>query len=251
MSLYTNIMSDSEPPSVASTGSGSGSLTVEVDDAAVPPILEIRNHAEDPDAEQKSLEKKQEGNTFLSSGKYLDAIRLYSEALEYTPTNAIVLSNRAQAFIKVENYGLAISDADAAILSDPSYAKGYYRRGSANFALNKNKAARKDFRSVCKLKPKDRDARSKLAACEKVVKQEAFAAAIMSEHSEPLSATYDPNIITIDSGYDGPHPLPEGLSTDMEAEQAVFAPGKLPMEFVMVGHHGEHIIVNTHHPVLL
>lgn len=198
-----------------------------------PPIAEVFDRSKDPGAEEKALELKQEGNVFLSAGKYLDAIRLYSEALEYTPTNAIILSNRAQAFIKVENYGLAISDADAAILSDKSYAKGYYRRASAKFALNKFKLARKDFRQVCKIKPKDRDARSKLLECEKAIKEEAFAAAIMGPHSEPLSATYDPNSIVIDNSYDGPHPAEGGLTNDMEAEEALFAPGKLPLTFVM------------------
>lgn len=196
-------------------------------------FVDSSDRASDPEAELKSAELKSQANDFLTAGKYLEAIRLYSEALEYTPTNAIVLSNRAQAFLKVENYGLAIVDADAAIRADPSYAKGFYRRASASFALNKFKSARKDFRQVCKLKPKDRDARAKLAECDKAVKEEMFALAIMSDHSEPLSSTYDPNTITIDVGYEGPHPLPDGMTNDMEAEEAAFAPGKLPMEFVM------------------
>jgi serine/threonine-protein phosphatase 5 len=100
--------------------------------------------------------------------------------------------------------------------------------------LNKFKAARKDFRQVCKLKPKDRDARAKLSECEKAIKEELFAMAIMSDHSDPLSSTYDPNTITIDAGYEGPHPLPDGVSNDMEVEEDIFSPGKLPMEFVMV-----------------
>ena len=37
------------------------------------------------------------------------------------PDNAIILSNRAQAYIKLENYGLAIQDAARAISADPSY----------------------------------------------------------------------------------------------------------------------------------
>jgi len=212
--------SDGSAPSTTSTEGSNHSETLD--------------HSSDSRGDQKSAELKQQANDFLSAGKYLQAIRLYSEALEHTPTNAIILSNRAQAFLKVENYGLAIVDANAAILADPSYAKGFYRRASANFALNKFKSARKDFRQVCKLKPKDRDARAKLAECDKAVKEELFAAAIMSDASEPLSSTYDPNTITIDVGYEGPHPLAEGPTNDMEAEEAVFAPGKLPMEFVMV-----------------
>lgn len=41
--------------------------------------------------------------------------------------------------IKLESYGVAISDANEAIKLDPKYVKSYYRRGSANFALGKYK----------------------------------------------------------------------------------------------------------------
>ena len=162
------------------------------------------------------------------------AIGFYSEALEHSPTNAIILSNRAQAYIKVENYGLAMSDATAALESDPSYAKAYYRRGSAQFALGHYKDARKDFRKVCTMKPKDKDARKKFNACEKVIKAEAFSKAIMSEKTAPLSETYDPNKIKLEGSYDGPHPIAEGPTEDMEAEAAMFEPGNLSREFVVV-----------------
>ena len=70
-------------------------------------------------------------------------MKYYSDALDYRPTDPIILSNRAFAYIKLENYGLALLDSDNAIDSDVSYAKGYYRRASANFALHHFKLARK------------------------------------------------------------------------------------------------------------
>lgn len=230
--------SSSAAPSAASTQPNSEpseqSYYHHIDDED-PPMDEVMDKSLADDAEEQSLKLKEEGNTMLLAGKFLEAIRLYSEALEYTPTNAVVLSNRAQAYIKVENYGLAIEDASVAIESDPDYAKAYYRRASAEFALNKFKAARKDFRQVCKLKPKDRDARLKFQECEKAVKEEAFLKAITSEKSAPLSDTFDPNTIPLDSaGYDGPHPSVDGLLDDMETEAAMFEPGALPLDFVMV-----------------
>ena len=127
-------------------------------------------------------------------------------------------------------------DATAAIEADPTYAKAYYRRGTCHFALDKNKVARKDFRKVCQLKPKDKDARAKFAACDKLVKQALFSAAIVSQETAPLSDTLDPESILI-SGYDGPHPNggSEALG-DKEAEQEdlLFSPGNVPMSFVMV-----------------
>lgn len=187
------------------------------------------------DAEEKAAGFKDLGNQELAKGHYLQAIELYSEGLQYRPTNAILLANRALAFIKVENYGLALLDSDLAIESEPSYAKGYYRRASANFALHHFKLARKDFRAVCKLTPKSKDARAKLAEVEKEIREEAFSKAIEADQTAPLSSTYDPSTIEVlESSYDGPHPSQDGsLLVDMDAEAALFQPGCLPRDFVM------------------
>jgi serine/threonine-protein phosphatase 5 len=181
---------------------------------------------------EKAVALKNDGNEQLKQGHFLEAIKFYSMALEFRPQNAIILSNRALAYIKIENYGLALQDADKAIKSDKAYAKGYYRRASAYFALNHYKLARKDFRQVVKLIPKDRDARKKLAECEKTIKEEAFAKAIEAEQTAPLSYTYDPGRLDVPSTYEGPHPG-DSVLTDMDAEAALFEPKKLPREFVL------------------
>jgi serine/threonine-protein phosphatase 5 len=218
-----------------------------IEDSSTPSMMDSStestdesNHEEtidrsgEPDAEEKANEFKDRGNQEQELGHYLQAIQLYTEGLMYRPNHAILLSNRAMAYIKIENYGLALLDADTAIESDPSYAKAYYRRASANFALHHFKLARKDFRTVCKLTPKSKDARLKLAQVEKEIKEEAFAKAIEADQTSPLSLTYDPNTIEIVASYDGPHPASDGsLLTDMESESALFQPGSLPRDFVM------------------
>lgn len=222
---------DETTPSAASTANSSAVSAPPSDD---PPFETIVDRSQEPDAEEKATALKDQGNKELLAGHFLQAIKFYSDGLEYQPNNAIILSNRAQAYIKVENYGLALQDADHAIESDPSYAKAYYRRASANYALNHFKLARKDFRQVCKLKPKDRDARSKLNECEKAIREEAFAKAIEAEQTAPLSSTYDPSIIEVTTSYEGPHPSPDGnLLKDPELEASLFEPGKLPREFVL------------------
>ena len=237
-------MSDSDGiPSPAATvdssteGTDATSPTPESSSGDAPPVPVVGIPTDEKEAEEEALKLKNDGNKELTAGHFLEAIRLYSEALQLTPTNAIVLSNRAQAYLKVENYGLAQADATAAIEADPTYAKAYYRRASAHYALNKFKLARKDFKQVCKLKPKDRDARAKLAECEKEVRQAAFASAIVSEQTAPMSTTYNVNNITLDTNtYAGPHPGPDGFSSDMEYEASLFEPGKLPRAFCMVSH---------------
>lgn len=84
---------------------------------------------------------KDEGNALLLDHLYTEAVKKYSEAIEVIGDEtaddetkkllAILLSNRAQAYIKTEAYGLAVRDASSAIKADPKYPKGYYRRATA------------------------------------------------------------------------------------------------------------------------
>mmetsp|Transcript_64556 Transcript_64556/g.179121 ORF Transcript_64556/g.179121 Transcript_64556/m.179121 type:complete len:412 (-) Transcript_64556:286-1521(-) len=85
---------------------------------------------------------------------------------------------------------------------DSNYIKAYYRRASGNFALGKYKLALKDFKTVCKMVPKDKQARAKYKECDKAVKEAMFAAAIVSEETAPFSM--DPTRINVDPNYDGP-----------------------------------------------
>jgi serine/threonine-protein phosphatase 5 len=227
--MSSDASSSNSLPSVTETEEDSLASAEESERPMEEPIEDLSS---DPDAETKAVALKEQGNIELVAGHYLQAIARYSEGLQYAPTNAILLSNRAFAYIKVENYGLALVDADHAIASDPTYAKAFYRRASANYALNHCKLARKDFRAVVKLKPKDKDARAKLAACEKAIREAAFAAAIEAEQTAPLSSTFDTDAIEISDTYDGPHPSGD-LMSDMDLEASLFEPGKLPLEFVM------------------
>jgi serine/threonine-protein phosphatase 5 len=198
----------------------------------IPPDHLIVDRSQEPDAAALAIQHKDQGNLFLQQGRFVQAIDAYSSGLEYAPTHAVLLSNRALAYIKLENYGLALQDADHAIAADPTYAKAYYRRASANFALHHFKLARKDFRTVVKLKPKDKDGKVKLAAVEKAIREEAFAKAIEAEQTAPLSVTFDVNAIDVPSTYTGPHPTG---SYQPDQEAALFeSPGQqLPKEFVL------------------
>ena len=58
---------------------------------------------------------KDKGNSYLAVHKYALAAESYCAAIDMYPLSAIFFANRAQAFIKLESYGLAISDANSAI----------------------------------------------------------------------------------------------------------------------------------------
>jgi len=119
-------------------------------------------------AEARAEALKAEGNSLLGSAKYSQAAEKYTQAIELRPT-AILYANRAQALIKIESYGAAILDADAALALDPTYMKSYFRRGSAYFALSKFKLAKKDFKIVVDAN-KDPEAVKRYTECVKRIK---------------------------------------------------------------------------------
>jgi len=162
--------------------------------------------AEDAGDVERAEAVKAEGNDFFKAGKYADAVEKYNEAIELNPEVPAVYCNRAFCHIKMENHGLAIADATAALELDKSFFKGYYRRGSAYMALAKYKDALKDFKSLRQLKPNDRDALEKFKACEKEVKREQFERAIHSDDAEQRSVVdnLDVSSIVIEDSYTGP-----------------------------------------------
>lgn len=68
---------------------------------------------------------------------------------------AILYSNRAQAQLKLENYGLAIKDCSISIDHDNKFVKSLYRRAVANYAIRELPIALKDCKEAKLLAPND------------------------------------------------------------------------------------------------
>jgi serine/threonine-protein phosphatase 5 len=81
--------------------------------------------------------------------------------------------------------------------------QAYWRRAIANTAILAPEVALKDFKAVARKEPNNRDAKIKLAECEKLCKKLAFARAI--EVADPPSAFegLDLDSIEVDAAYDG------------------------------------------------
>ncbi|KAF8539253.1 Metallo-dependent phosphatase-like protein [Trichophaea hybrida] len=151
----------------------------------------------------EAVELKNKGNAAIAKKDWREAVRYYDKAIELDPTQAVFYSNRAHSHIKLESYGFAISDATKAIELDPSYIKAYYRRAISHLAITKQKEALKDFRTVCKMAPNDKDAKLKLQECEKIVRRMDFLKAI--ELGDPPSAAegLDLNTMAVEPDYTG------------------------------------------------
>ena len=81
--------------------------------------------------------------------------------------------------------------------------QAYWRRAIANTAILNSRDALKDFKAVVRKAPHDRDAKLKLAECEKLVRRIEFEKAI--EVSEPPSAFEGLDIegMAVEDAYDG------------------------------------------------
>uniref|UniRef100_A0A673NAQ2 Serine/threonine-protein phosphatase n=1 Tax=Sinocyclocheilus rhinocerous TaxID=307959 RepID=A0A673NAQ2_9TELE len=141
----------------------------------------------------------------ISDKDYENAIKYYTEALELNPSNAVYYSNRSLAYLRTECYGYALGDATRALELDKNYIKGYYRRATSNMALGKFKAALKDYETVVRVRPNDKDAKMKYQECNKIVKQKAFERAIASDElKRSVVDSLDIENMTIEDDYAGP-----------------------------------------------
>jgi serine/threonine-protein phosphatase 5 len=153
-------------------------------------------------------EHKTKGNEAFKISKYDLASEEYSAAINCGITSpkhlAVYYANRAFCNIKMENYGFAISDGDAAIKSDPTYPKGYYRRGSAYFALAKHENALSNFKRVTELAPTDADAQDKYKLVRNIIREKRFADSISVESALEQVNINSFNEMIVPSTYTGP-----------------------------------------------
>ncbi|XP_078097891.1 serine/threonine-protein phosphatase 5 [Mustelus asterias] len=148
---------------------------------------------------------KAKANQYFKDKDYDNAIKYYTLAIELNSENAIYYGNRSLAYLRTECYGYALSDATKAVELDKKYIKGYYRRATANMALGKFKAALKDYDTVVRVKPNDKDAKMKYQECNKIVKQKAFERAIANDElKRSVVDSLDIESMTIEDDYTGP-----------------------------------------------
>ncbi|KAL6780115.1 CCPP5 [Auxenochlorella protothecoides x Auxenochlorella symbiontica] len=167
--------------------------------------LTLADHEVSEASKQIAEDHKNRANEAFKAKHYQEAVDAYTAAIDANPRNAVYLSNRAFANLRLENLGSALADASAAIELDPTYAKAYYRRGDAAFALAHFKDAVRDFKAAARLAPRDPDLRRKLAEAEKQLKRARFEEALSQPDNDvPVSDTIVLDDVAIDSSYCGP-----------------------------------------------
>ncbi|XP_064092384.1 uncharacterized protein LOC135205554 [Macrobrachium nipponense] len=100
---------------------------------------------------EKVTELRERGNECVRAGNYAEAILHYSHAIKLDSRSPQLYSNRSFGFLKLQQYYHALEDAKEAIRLDPSWAKGWFRKGEVEYATNHFAEALESYRRASQL----------------------------------------------------------------------------------------------------
>lgn len=107
-----------------------------------------------PDKELAAAAKAK-GNEFFKDQNYAEAIKHFTEAIKHDDTDHVFYSNRSACFASLEKYDKAYADGKKCVELKPDWAKGYTRKGLAEFFLEKYNDAADTYKAGLKLSPDD------------------------------------------------------------------------------------------------
>ncbi|KAI3468895.1 hypothetical protein Pfo_025558 [Paulownia fortunei] len=111
-------------------------------------------------------EAKAKGNTAFAAGKFNDAIRHFTDAVNLAPTNHVLYSNRSAAYASLNKFSEALSDALKTVEIKPDWGKGYSRLGAAHMGLHNYSDAVSAYKKGLEIDPNNEALKSGLADAE-------------------------------------------------------------------------------------
>ncbi|XP_058084908.1 hsp70-Hsp90 organizing protein-like [Magnolia sinica] len=108
-------------------------------------------------------EAKSKGNAAFSAGRFSEAVRFFTEAIDLAPTNHVLYSNRSAAYASLQQYSDALADAQKTVDLKPDWAKGYSRLGAAHVGLGSLDDAIASYKKGLEIDPNNEALKSGLA----------------------------------------------------------------------------------------
>ncbi|KAI5013959.1 hypothetical protein ZWY2020_055349 [Hordeum vulgare] len=102
-------------------------------------------------------EEREKGNEFFKQQKYPEAIKHYTEALRRNPKDPKVYSNRAACYTKLGAMPEGLKDAEKCIELDPTFSKGYTRKGAIQFFMKEYDKAMETYQEGLKHDPSNQE----------------------------------------------------------------------------------------------
>ncbi|KAG5855284.1 hypothetical protein ANANG_G00047470 [Anguilla anguilla] len=114
---------------------------------------------------KKGASLTEKGIRLVQKGQYADAISKFTEAIHYIPNDYRFFGNRSYCYACLDQYAMALSDAERSIQLAPDWPKGYFRKGSALMGLKRYREAEKAMEQVLRLDNDCEEARTDLFTC--------------------------------------------------------------------------------------
>jgi len=97
--------------------------------------------------------EKEKGNALVKEGNYVEAKKVYDEAIRRNPKDHTIYSNRALCYMKLMEWPSACADCDKALEIEPKFVRALERRGNCYLMLKEPLKAMKDFENGLKIDP--------------------------------------------------------------------------------------------------
>ena len=133
-----------------------------------------------------STEKKL-GNEAFKKGDFNSAVVHFSKAIESTPDDHILYSNRSAAYSSMGKYTEALTDADITVKLSPKWPRGHSRRASALHFLGRLNEALDEYKIVLQYDPANAQAKDAIKTIEaSIAKQNEAKEPAKKEAKEPV-----------------------------------------------------------------
>ncbi|NXH17936.1 TTC12 protein, partial [Bucco capensis] len=103
--------------------------------------------------EQLANALKEKGNDAFRRGDYVLAIQRYTEGLEKLKDKQELYTNRAQAYLKLQEHEKALGDCEWALKCNEKCIKAYFLMGKAHLALQHCREARQCYEKILQIDP--------------------------------------------------------------------------------------------------
>ncbi|CAL8256381.1 unnamed protein product [Lota lota] len=100
---------------------------------------------------KRSASLTEKGIKLVQEGQYSQAISMFTEAIRCDPKDYRFFGNRSYCYSCLEQYPLALADAQRSIHLAPDWPKGYFRKGSALIGMKRYSEAEKAMEQVLNL----------------------------------------------------------------------------------------------------
>ena len=117
---------------------------------------------------------KEDGNTAFQNCNFDQAATLFTEAIAADPNNHILYSNRCASYLIMgsEYYNCALFDAEQCVTLNPTWFKGYVRKGDTLLKLRRSEEAMQSFTDALELYPGSKSIKKAIHECKKIIKAE-------------------------------------------------------------------------------